>query len=380
MWLSRVDLDPPHVTVTTNADSGPGSLRQLLAALPAGGSVGFAPALAGQTISLTSGPLVLSKNVTIDAAGAPGLVLSGNGSDRVALVKAGAHVVMRNLTIANGFRLDLGGGILNNGDLTLDHAIVRDNRVEAASSDFSKGGGGIYCGDSSRLYLVDSTVRANTTQIPDGHVGAGTDGGGVYVFFNTHVTIERSTIEGNTAGNVGGGLRSLGNVTLVNSTLSGNQSLAWYGGAIFHTDGFLQLVHSTVAHNTSPDFAPETVFVGTFTPAGATLRLKSSIVADNTGNCVAGFFGAGPVVLASDGHNVSGDGSCNLTAAGDRPHTNPLLGPLAANGGPTATHALLAGSPAIDAADPAACPAVDQRGVPRPQGPACDAGAFERRP
>jgi hypothetical protein len=342
--------------------------------------VGFAPALAGQTLSLTSGPLVLSKNVTIDAAGATGLVLSGNDADRVAIVNAGAHVVMRNLTVANGFALDLAGGVLNNGDLTLDHAIVRDNRVGAASNDFWKGGGGIYGGDGSRLYLVDSTVRANTTHIPVAGLDKGTDGGGVYVFFNTHVTIERSTIEGNTAGNVGGGLRSLGNVTILNSTLSGNQSVAWYGGAIFHTDGFLQLVHSTVAHNTAPSFGSAAIFVGTFTPAGATLRLKSSIVSDNTGGCFAGFFGSGPVVLASDGNNVASDFSCNVTAAGDQPNTNPLLEDLADNGGPTATHALLAGSPAIDAAGLAGCPAVDQRGVERPQGPACDAGAFERTP
>jgi hypothetical protein len=286
---------------------------------------------------------------------------------------------MRNLSVANGFGFDLAGGILNNGDLTLDHVTVRDNRVAAASNDFWKGGGGIYCGDSSRLYLVDSTVSGNTTQIPPGETGVGTDGGGVYVFLNTQVTIERSTIRGNTAGNVGGGLRSLGNVNLVNSTLSGNTSVAWYGGAIFHTDGFLQLVNSTVARNTAPDFGSAAIFVGTFTSAGATLRLRSSIVADNTGGCFAGFFGAGPVVLASDGNNLSSDGSCNLTAAGDRPNTPAGLGPLASNGGPTATHALLAGSAAIDAAG-LSCPAVDQRGVARPQGPACDAGAVEKTP
>jgi hypothetical protein len=273
----------------------------------------------------------------------------------------------------------LAGGILNNGDLTLDHVTVRDNRVAAVSNDFWKGGGGIYCGDSSRLYLVDSTVHGNTTQIPPGETGAGTDGGGVYAYLNAMVTIERSTIDGNTAGNVGGGLRSLGNVNLINSTLSGNRSVAWYGGAIFHTDGFLQLVHSTVAGNTAPDFGSAAIFVGTFTSAGATLRLKSSIVADNTGGCFAGFFGSGTVVLASDGNNVASDDSCNLGAAGDQPNTAAKLGPLDANGGPTATHALLAGSPAIDAAG-LVCPAVDQRGVTRPRGPACDAGAFERTP
>jgi beta-glucanase (GH16 family) len=372
LWLSRVDLDPArNVTIHSTADSGPGSLRQVLAALAPGGTVSFAPTLAGKTILLTSGSLVLSKNVTIDAAAAPGLILNGNNANRVLIVNAGAHVLVRSLTIAEGFGFDLAGGILNNGDLTLDHVTVRDNRVGAVTNEFWKGGGGIYSGDSSRLVLVDSTVSGNTTQL--------TDGGGVYAFFNASVTIERSTIAGNTAANVGGGLRSLGNVTLTNSTLSGNTSVAWYGGAIFHTDGVLQINYSTIAGNVAPPSAPAAVFVGTFTAANATLRLKSSIVADNTAGCFAGFFGPGTVVLASDGNNVGSDGSCNLNAAGDKPNTLAGLGPLALNGGPTATHALLAGSPAVDAAG-LVCPAVDQRGVTRPRGPACDAGAFERTP
>ena len=84
--------------------------------------------------------------------------------------------------------------------------------------------------------------------------------------------------------------------------------------------------------------------------------------------------------ITSAGGNIGTDGSCNLIAAGDQPATAPLLGALDDNGGPTQTHALLGGSPAIDAAGAAACPATDQRGVSRPQGAACDAGAYEREP
>ena len=90
--------------------------------------------------------------------------------------------------------------------------------------------------------------------------------------------------------------------------------------------------------------------------------------------------------IVSAGHNLDGDGTCNLTAAGDISAVDPLLGPLADNGGPTETHELLPGSPAIDAIAVADCvdldgePVVtDQRGVARPQGVACDIGAFERR-
>jgi beta-glucanase (GH16 family) len=372
MWLARVELEAArHLTVTSGGDSGPGSLRQLLAALPAGGSIAFAPALAGQTIRLTSGPLVLSKDVVIDASAAPGLTLSGNGADRVFIVNAGAEATVRHLTVANGFGFDLAGGILNNGSLTLEDCTVRDNRVGAATNEFWKGGGGIYSGSGSTLVLRRCTIRGNTTQL--------VDGGGVYVFFNTTVTVDATTIEGNTAGNVGGGIRSLGNVTIVNSTLSGNTATAWYGGAAFHTDGVMELLNSTVTRNISHASGPAALFVGTFTSAGATLRLTNSIVAGNTSaGCFAGFFGGGPVVLASGGHNVASDATCNLSAPGDQPGTDPLLGPLADNGGPTATHALLQGSPAIDAADPARCPPVDQRGVTRPQGAACDVGSVER--
>jgi hypothetical protein len=86
------------------------------------------------------------------------------------------------------------------------------------------------------------------------------------------------------------------------------------------------------------------------------------------------------MIIQSAGHNLDSDGSCFLTATGDLPKHNPLLGPLAFNGGPTETQALLAGSPAIDAGATDGCPQFDQRGVARPQGRACDIGAYERVP
>jgi hypothetical protein len=88
--------------------------------------------------------------------------------------------------------------------------------------------------------------------------------------------------------------------------------------------------------------------------------------------------------ITSNGHNLDSDNTCNLTAVGDLPDTDPRLGPLQDNGGPTLTHTLLFGSPAMDAADNSACPATDQRGFTRPMDgdgdgtPTCDIGAFER--
>jgi hypothetical protein len=85
-------------------------------------------------------------------------------------------------------------------------------------------------------------------------------------------------------------------------------------------------------------------------------------------------------VMVDGGHNISSDGSANFSAPGSWNNTDPVLGPLADYGGPTPTMALLAGSPAIDAADAASCPETDQRGIIRPFGAGCDIGAFESAP
>jgi hypothetical protein len=101
----------------------------------------------------------------------------------------------------------------------------------------------------------------------------------------------------------------------------------------------------------------------------ANLSLQNTIVQDAGSSC----YGDG--TFQSLGHNISGDGTCHLTGPGDQPLTDALLGPLADNGGPTETLALLAGSPAINGGDDAACPFTDQRGFGRVD--VCDIGAFE---
>jgi beta-glucanase (GH16 family) len=373
LMLDQLRLElacPAEIVVTSAADSGPGSLRQALADVCRGGVVRFDPALAGQTITV-GGELTVERDLTLEGAGAPGLALSGGDARRVLVVNAGAAASVRDLTIRDGYGADLGGAMIVNGQLTLERSVV-EGSFSNGNLQFWQGGGGIYVGDGGSLRLRDSSVRGNAT--------SGSDGGGIYGFFNSLIELERSTVSGNTAGNVGGGLRTLGEVLIENSTVSGNTSAGWHGGAIFHTDGVLRLVHSTVAANQAPAGTTGGIFVGTFGAAGASAVLAGSILAGNSGaQCIEVRFGSGPVSISSAGGNLGGDGSCSLSAPGDQPATDPQLGPLAANGGPTLTHALQPGSPAIDAAA-APCPATDQRGVARPQGGGCDSGAYEREP
>ena len=134
------------------------------------------------------------------------------------IVDPGSDVSVSQLTFTNGYGFQLAGGILNNGDLTLDHVTVTGNTMTTDAGDFWQGGGGIYNGEFATLTLVDSTVSGNFS---------GWAGGGVYSFFNTMTTVVRSTIAANVAADVGGGLRLLGNADIDNSTLSSNETLGW---------------------------------------------------------------------------------------------------------------------------------------------------------
>jgi hypothetical protein len=129
--------------------------------------------------------------------------------------------------------------------------------------------------------------------------------------------------------------------------------------------GIVSLTNATITGNAAEQGG------GLFTEDSGSSTLTNSIVASNT----AGSDCSGS--MASLGHNLDSDGTCGLSSPGDLTNTEPLLGQLTNNGGATLTHALLPGSPAIDAGDPNACPATDQRGIARPSGTACDIGAFE---
>jgi hypothetical protein len=306
-----------------------------------------------------TGDLDITDALTITGAGAATTFVDGSGLDRVFDVDpagAGIDVSISGVTVQYGLApqqglTSLGGGIQNHGRLRLSGSSVVNNRGVALDTF----GGGL-CNDGGTVEIDDCTVGDNQA----------VSGAGVYNGSGGTLTLRRSTVSGNSAGAYGGGISTVGVLTVENSTISGNTS--FYGGGIYaYIAGSATLVSCTVTRNRA-------TWGGGLSVSGS-LTLKNTIVARNTadgsgGDCLG--------TMTSDGHNLDSDGSCGLAAAGDQSGVDPMLGPLANNGGPTGTHALFSGSAAVDAGShDCPPPAVDQRGFPRPEGAACDIGAFE---
>jgi hypothetical protein len=328
------------IQVTNNNDGGPGSLRQAIADAIAGEDITFADNVTG-TITLTTGQLSISKNLTITGPDADILTISGNNASRVFYVGVGATVTISGLTIANGYTDGSGGGICNNdGTVALNNCTMSGNNAYW-------NGGGIY--NNGTVVLNNCTVSDNTAYIGDGG-GISNDGG--------TATLTNCTISGNAAGWGGGGgiYNANGTVTLNNSTVSDNT--AGGGGGIYNVGGTVKVKNTIVAGNNAA-VGPDCF--GTLTSYGCNL-------VEDTSDCT-----------------ISGDETCNIYGE------DPLLGPLQDNSGPTFTHALLEGSPEIDAVcTDCGCTTIDgqqvttdQRGEPRPadgddDGTAlCDIGAYE---
>jgi uncharacterized repeat protein (TIGR01451 family) len=174
-----------------------------------------------------------------------------------------------------------------------------------------------------------------------------------------------SAVYSNTSEQNGGGIRTSAQTYLENVTLSTNTSLENGGGLAAETGASVDLLNVTINDNIAFD-------LGASVYSEVLARASNTIIASGAGsdNC----FGA----LISDGSNLDDGDSCDLIASLDLVNTDPKLGPLDTNGGPTPNHSLLPGSPAIDAGQTETCPEADQRGVVRPQGVACDIGAYER--
>ena len=275
----------------------------------------------------------------------------------------------------------VGGGIAyaSNGVVAIANSVISNN--EAA------GGGGLGLSGSGAVYLTDVNIDGNYTNGLSSDYG----GGGVYLGFSGTIDLLRVTVANNQA-EFGGGLNlEAGTVTVDHSTLSGNSATSGSGGAVYNS-GSISFSNSTISGNSAGIGGGIYQFSGTSTPSATfssstisgndptvlyvstgAMTLLNSILAGPAGDQC----GPTPGLFTSLGHNLSTGSSCNLVGTGDQPSTDPILGPLQDNGGPTLTHALLPGSPAVDAADGTCCGPTDQRGVSRPIGAGCDIGAFE---
>jgi hypothetical protein len=325
--------------------------------------------------------------------------IEGNTAGRGGGLHIGAATVGITDTIVtkNAAKLPQGGGILNGGTLTLTNVILSDNTSGSLPME-DVPGAGLYNATTGVATLVGALVTGNRPAEEDSGTGAITSVGqlavhgsvirdnpeavGIWVAEDAGAIITDTTIAGSAvglvacpgsltasrttiAGSLGGGLVVGGSASLDNSTISGNR----FTGVFLDTtcgEAAVNFLNSTIVNNEIAQLIARN--------AGRTITLKNTIVSGGDG-AACGILDGGQIV--SDGFNISDDDSCNLNAPGDKPNTDPLLGPLQPNGGPTPTHALLPGSPAISGATNLDCPAVDQRGFSRPRGPTCDAGAFE---
>jgi CSLREA domain-containing protein len=409
---------PPAIVNTTADEVTPGdglcSLQEAIVAANAGpGVVNDCGGVAGfdtikfsvsGTITITDSgfPAAIMNSLTIDGTG-QAITINENGFAAFE-IDSGATVTLSNLTIQGGSRTG-GGAILNIGTLTVTNCTISGNSAEF--------GGGI--SNHGTLTVTNSTISSNSAANDGGGISndgtltvtnstvSNNIGEGIYNFGGA-LTATNCTISGNTStpgstngegivsdgdaivtastisGNALSGILNLfGAVTVTNSTISGNNSSGLGGGGGIANADSLAVINSTISGNSAPSGRGG----GVYNETAATI--KNTIVANNRGgNCLD------EGKITSDGHNLQDDMTCPFLNIGDQNNTPAGLDPtgLQNNGGPTQTIALLPTSLAVDAIpisptdycteiDGTTPISTDQRGVSRPQGKACDIGAFE---
>ena len=393
--LLAITVDTP-LDVVDAGDSFT-SLREAIATANGNGNgadtIDFDPAVftggAASLIRLTEGELEITETLTIDGSTAAGVAITGDA--------AGDDVVGANFVtdVASSFggvsgaaddRLDDNSRVLSftaeSGDLTLRSLTLTGGRA-AGSSPNGNDGGGVLFNSGGTFTLANSTVSGNTSTRDGGGISAGVgaitlisstvsvnttaeNGGGIFTVDGS-VTLTSSTVSGNTSGLGGGGIATgVGRVTLTGSTVSGNTSERSGGGI---RTGFLTavtLTSSTISGNVAA--GPGGGFYNAFNPPGlGTFTVVNSIIAGNADDGTAPDLlpiGDGFALTINDSlvGDTSGSGIGGTTGTGNLLNVDPLLAPLANNGGPTQTHALLSGSPAIDAGSSTSF--FDQRGLP----------------
>jgi len=338
-----------------------------------GDSIIVAAAIYPETLTMPHG-------LNLIGAGAATTIIDGEGIGSVIL--NGHHgVTVSNVTMRNGGG-DYGGGVGDGGNIyncgyphnasiTISDSVIVGGRVRRGHGNDGYGGAIYNCADST-VTIINTTISGNRAEVG----GAICNGG--------KLTIRNSTFsDNNVRQDKAGAIANYGLVVIDNSTFSRNNSRSigrggaiQNGGILYHAAGTLIISNSTFSGNEAGGGG------GIFNVKGSRTVLQNSIVANNLGGNCSGS-------LTSRGYNLSSDASCTFNGTGDLNDTDPDLGHLQNNGGPTRTMALLQGSPAIDSGNPGGCTdnrghllETDQRGKPRPDkedSGGCDRGAYERQ-
>ena len=346
-----INAEAANLTVSSKSDSGPGSLRNTIANATSGDSIFISNSLVNDSIVLTSGEIVINKNISIVGPGADKFVISGNNNSQIFNVQAGNILYLKGLTLRNATTPSgkyKGGAIYNEGELFIHYSEIYYSEADSF--------GGAICNYFGKVEITYSTIHHNKSDI---------DGGGI--------------------ANIGGF------ISLFNTTLSNNHAKKRGGGilttSVNPTQTDLYLDFCTVAENTSIEEGGG--IITTFINYQDTSRtfIKNSIVAKNISQKWGHDFYRGlssRCKIESQGFNIVGnaDSSGFLGSTGDiigntSSVIDPLIGPLGYYGGTTKTHNLLCGSLALDGGDHLSTVVLDQRNLPRPFFGRVDVGAFE---
>ena len=417
------------VVVTNCLDSGAGSLRQAVISGPPGDPIDLTQLTCSQ-ISLTSGRIDVNRDLLIQGPGPDLLTIDGTHTDRIFNQNGSNVLALYGLKLQRGYSSSFGGGcVYSKGPLQLNNTVITSCQVLDFGSSATYAGGGVLVNSSltminssilnNQIYsslgnaigggasvsgnvvLDHSTISGNSVTNASGQItsSGGIDVGGALVMMYSTISnnavgglpnspggvggarvfqgaqISNSTISGNTVDGGVGGLMLYGSSTAPNvitsSTISGNTA-AVIGGIYAH--GQTKISNSTIAFNTETALAHG----GGLRLAYTVADIESSIIASNTSSGTTQNIDLGIGGGVSGANDLIGpSGSVSLPP--DTIQSDPELLALADNGGPTRTHALSSGSPAVDAGNNNASLTNDQRGTgfPRIIGAAPDIGAFE---
>jgi predicted outer membrane repeat protein len=417
------------ITVTSTEDSGPGSLRAAIENAASGDTINFSVT---DEIQLTSGTLTINKDLSIVGPGADELRVWRRSDQyfKIFQVESGVTATISGLYISEGAafvtRDDAGGGVDNNGTLTLDSCQLTNNGAYHGGggalrnrgtmilkhcqvvNNLSEGqGGGIL--NQGMMTVSDSLISQNTAGNTTGDLSAPRgDGGGGGIANSGTLAVNNTTFMYNSARTGGGALLNSGHAVINNNTIVNNycgygrNPSVERGGGIYNDGGDLSINASTIMENSvrhqSTDTPPTektrgggvynnsgTVSVATSIIAGNSVII-SQFVHDNRQDIAGAFISKGYNLIGVEegGTGFSNGVQHDQTGKASAP-LNPKVGMVRDNGGPTPTAALLCGSPAIDAGDDAVLEppldlATDQRGRVRRAGSHVDIGAFEVQP